>query len=239
MPENIQSSPANSGLGASLSAGKVLPMFGKIGRPSMFSREDMNRIVTAVNAFIRMQVEVLSSTSTDGTIQPNSGSLQLSDDGSKLVLYLGAAGSGASQTTPMTIVTEHDNYLTCTPPTGSNVSVCKPYELRRDIYDGETLTLIDGAHTYSYSSVNTRTNTVSSIVNNEVIWWPYVVGHVIYAEQPVGGISTFDDSGNPITLTWLDSNVSAREWGTEITVCQIISGTPTNKTQIIKGSLPF
>lgn len=240
MPENNQSSPANSGVSASLSAGQALPLFGKTGRPSVFSREDMNRLVTAINSYIRLKVSILPSTSADGTIQPNTGELKLSDDGALLVLYLAQGGAGGAQTTPMTVVTEHDNYIACTDPNGNAVNVAKPYELRRDIYDGSSATYVDGTHIYDYVAVNQRTNTVSSVVYPELIWLPYAAGEILYCDQPVGGIATVADDGTTaLSLLWRDTNEAGRQWGTEFIVCQVVSGTPTNFHQIFVGSIPY
>jgi hypothetical protein len=236
MPENAQSVPSNSGVSAALSAGQALPLFERVGRPSVFSREDMNRIVTAINAFIKLRVSILSSTSTDGTIQPDHGELNLSDDGGILALYLGASGGSAA--TPMTIVSEQANYLTCHNAAGGTVYVAKPRLVQSAIYSVGTWTYADGTHTYTQTSVNTRNDAVTGgSTFRQIIWFPYLAGDVIYCDEPVGGTGLVDGSSNPIV--YMDTNRDGRTWATQVTCCITVSGTPTTFYILVIGSAPY
>jgi hypothetical protein len=226
-----------------MSAGTGLPVFQARGRPSIFKIEDMNRLVAAINNFLKLKVNIASNVGLDGTISTPFGNLTLSEDGGALNLYIPLSGGGSGGTTvqPMTVVSQQDNWLTCTfgdgSPAGATTYVAKPHLLQRATYDGLTETLFDGlAHTFSYHGVNTRTNTVTlegtSVGFEEVISSDYLVGQVIQAYQPVGGTG-FTTGGNAIV--WQDSNDGARDWATQFTSCIQISGTFYSGFQLVKG----
>ena len=240
MAENTQSQPANSGVATTpLSAGQSLPLFKRTGRPSPFSMEDLNRLVTAINGFIRLKIVRLSSTSADGTVQPASGTLTLSDDSSILTLYDASGGAGGgSVTTPMTVVTEFSNYLQCTDANNNTVYVAKPYLLRASVYVG-TRMLFDGLnHAFLSTGVNTRTDTVTlegtPVVFQQLILDQYFVNDILQCTQPAGGTGLLDGSGNPIL--WQDTNEDARGWATEFPACITIAATVYNGYQLIVGS---
>ena len=201
--------------------------------------EDLNRLVTAINGLLRLKVVRLSSTSTDGTVQPSSGTLTVSDDQDILTLYdADGGGGGGSVTTPMKFGNEHANYLTCTDPNGNTVNVAKSYLLQRNTYDGLTLTLFDGlAHTYAYHGINTRTDTVTlegtPVVFQQLILDQYFVNDILQCTQP-GGTGLVDGSGKPIV--WQDTNEDGRCWATQFASCQEILGSYYTGFQLVKGS---
>lgn len=163
----------------------------------------------------------------------------------------------ASIIQPMTIVSEQDDYLTCTlgeaatpgdPPTpipGPTMYVAKPYLLQRTTYDGVTVTLFDGEHTYDYVSENIRTDTItindSDTVFNQMILDQYLVGDVILCTQPIGGPAFLPGqppliAENGTLITWQDLNCDAREWATEFTACATIGLDDVAGFQLVKGS---
>ncbi len=205
MPENTQSQPANSGVATSpLSTGQSLPLFKRTGRPSPFSMEDLNRLVTAINGLLRLKVVRLSSTSTDGTVQPSSGTLTVSDDQDILTLYDadggGAAAGGSVILLTVSTVPGHpttptlfENTVTCQDSGGKSYQVALPPSIRGYDYDGLELTMPDGIHTYGYIGPGERSDasndpTGSPVSNHAFVWPPYNVGdEIIAAISPIGG----------------------------------------------------
>jgi hypothetical protein len=115
-------------------------------------------------------------------------------------------------------ISESDNYIVCNPKqsgaegftTSANINVAKPYLLRRTSYDGlDARPPGTGSLTYSgqYGDLMQRIESANSV--GEVIWEPYMLNDIIFADQPSGGTGVTVSSK---ALTWQDTNRDARKW---------------------------
>ena len=232
--DNIATSdpvPGSSPNSVGLTAGKKLPWFIKGGkRPCALIAEDMNQLVMKpINAFLSLQVQILSGTNPAGTNTPYAR-FMVSDTNSVIELYNigggGSGGSGGSQI--VTFEKELDDYLLCADENLTTYYVAKPWKLQRQSYDGSRQVLPDGAHQYAWVSnsfsttYSSRTDTTTApdgsgnLVSRSVIWPPYIQGdQLLIVNAPTSGM--IDPEGNPVI--WADCNSDARHWVNQEEVC--------------------
>jgi hypothetical protein len=107
--------------------------------------------------------------------------------------------AASSAVTKMTVVSESTNTITCTPPTGANVTVAKPPALR--------------------GATAVRTVTTSGVADKQEIGIPgiansgYAAGQVIFVATPTGGSGVAG-------ATLQDLNVDGRVWLTQFKTCE-------------------
>lgn len=112
------------------------------------------------------------------------------------------------------VVSVDGDFLLCHTWDGSsegvtNITVAKPYLLRRGPFDGQTRNGVS----YVYASDTTRTATLvaDATTEDEVIVPSYQADDIIYAcPYVVGGTSAQDDGA--VAVEWLDVNVCGRAW---------------------------
>lgn len=127
------------------------------------------------------------------------------------------AGSGI-EVQQMKVAAIGDDYITCVTFNGTEtgeeeITVAKPYELRRTPFDGESYNGIE----YTYSDDVTREADDGSTTETQVIVPEYVVGDVIMAMRNITGgtglVITMPD-GTEEEIEWIEMN-SARAWAKE------------------------
>lgn len=137
----------------------------------------------------------------------------------------GASGGGSIQ---LSIFGRFDNYFIGTRHDGSKVNVAMPWKFRRSTYDGKSVTLPDGSHTYTYVASGKRTDNTSDPAGNplttvEIIYDPYADGDVIYAIQPTEGTGVSapppGTTDPAVPVVWLDVNADGRRWLAQIQSC--------------------
>lgn len=133
---------------------------------------------------------------------------------------------------------------TCT--VGPPVIVAMPWELQANTYNGQTVALPNGSHTYAYNSPQVRNDTVtlpdgSKPVLSAVIWPVYLVSHITSAGTPpwwntieVETFSAAQLATNVVGCTYIDANKAARRWEVSIPGCyngvngfQLVPSAPT------------
>jgi len=86
------------------------------------------------------------------------------------------------------------------------ITVAKPFLLRRTPFDGETWNGVN----YTYTSATARTGDDGTNTEDQVVVPPYVADDLIYIVRVLGGTDTVDGADAPVL--WLDLNVDARAW---------------------------
>jgi hypothetical protein len=119
---------------------------------------------------------------------------------------VGRGAAGGSPVLILTLVSQADNYLVCEDADENEFTVAKPYELRTDPWDGNTI----GGIAYSYTSPSER---VADSTETQYITPSYITGGEIYAIKPKGGTGLVDGDTNDII--WLELN-QGRAWAAEI-----------------------
>jgi hypothetical protein len=119
---------------------------------------------------------------------------------------VGRGAAGGSPVLILTLVSQSDNYLVCEDNDSNSFNVAKPYELRTDPWDGNTI----GGIAYSYNSPSER---VADGEETQFITPSYIAGAEIYAIKPKGGTGLQDGDTNDII--WLEVN-QGRAWAAEI-----------------------
>jgi hypothetical protein len=117
-------------------------------------------------------------------------------------------GGGGSTVVVLTLVSQADNYLVCEDDDSNEFIVAKPYELRTDPWDGNTI----GGIAYSYTSPSER---VADSTETQYITPSYITGGEIYAIKPQGGTGINDGASPPTDIIWLELN-QGRAWAAEI-----------------------
>ena len=91
----------------------------------------------------------------------------------------------------------------------TDIDIAKPWELRRDVFDGRTFSGI----AYAFSSMTRRSATKGTIQETQVIIPAYRVGGLIYAAKGLRGGVDVRLAGK--ALEWLDLNADGRAWARE------------------------
>jgi hypothetical protein len=86
------------------------------------------------------------------------------------------------------------------------ITVAKPFLLRRTPFDGETWNGVD----YTYTSATERSGDDGTNTEDQVVIPPYVADDVVYIVRVFGGTDTVDGASAPVA--WLDLNVDGRAW---------------------------
>jgi hypothetical protein len=129
------------------------------------------------------------------------------------------ASAKTVQVQQMKVASIAGDYITCYTFDGvvtgtDEITVAKPWMLRRTPFDGETRNGI----TYTYSDDVTRDASDDDGTETQVIVPSYVVGDLIYAERNIiGGTSleiTMPDNTKR-QVAWMDTNRDARAWSDE------------------------
>ena len=129
----------------------------------------------------------------------------------------GSVGTGI-EVQQMKVAAISGDYITCHTFNGTEtgedeITVAKPYELRRTPFDGESYNEIE----YTYSDDVTREADNGSATETQVIVPPYVVGDVIYAMRNITGgtgLAVVMPDGTEEEVEWVEMN-SARAWTKE------------------------
>jgi hypothetical protein len=132
----------------------------------------------------------------------------------------------ANPPVPYVVLSSQDNYLTCVPfypwygaavPYSSIleanwlpvVYVAKPFQLRKDLWDGKTVTYNGQATTLTYTGVGTRDASATAMTTEHHVIVPdYMISDVI--EVVRGNTGLTDPDGNPVTR--YDVNNAGRAW---------------------------
>lgn len=109
---------------------------------------------------------------------------------------------GGSSVIVVHLVSVEDDHLICEGENSTEVLVAKPYELRVNPWDGNTINGVSYAYTDAVTRVADGTETQHVIP-------AYVAGAEIYATKPKGGIEI-----ESVTYEWLEIN-QGRAWAAE------------------------
>ena len=185
-------------------AGEI-PLFkaGK-GGAQIFSATDMNRLVKAVNALLKLTVA--RGASDKFTVSDSNSVLQIQEDAANA-----GAGGGASVGV-YRLQSVQSDYVTCTAwdwsADGTTVLLAKEWKLRA--LAGETIFGVP--HTYTYaagldSNNATRTNNDGTSSEAEIVVPPWVVNEIVFGVTANTGVTV---SGTPVTVLLIRTGVWAR-----------------------------
>lgn len=214
----------------SLKAGIRLPLFkAGAGSPSVFSSDDMNLYVRALNAFCNL--EIVNGAQNKFELSDERATLQLGIDDYKT----GGGGSGGDLQM-WHLKSVQDDYVTCRSWDGSSEGsvdtyLAKEWKIRTSLA-GETVLGI--AHTYTYgtgpdSNNKYRTNSDGTNSEQELIIPPWSIDEVVFSVS--GSTDVVDGGSNPVTLLMVGRSA---EWG-KVSPIAVTPATPSSATDTTNG----
>lgn len=142
--------------------------------------------------------------------------LSYTQQGTRIQINQKRLSSEPSEIKQFIVKSVNADTLTCheydgTTEGNSDITVAKPWRLRRTPFDGQTIVFTDenGSNysaTYVYSSNVSRQVTIGSVIENQVVIPRFKIDFdIIFADQPSNGTGLTD-------VIWCDTNRDGRAW---------------------------